>query len=1004
MVSKAIDEGSIPSVLGIKKSFLRFNKNNLPNDSVNEVTKKQLEVKGKADKRSVPSNFNKSQLTIRMSQVQPVQAANLPKPRSAGFNPSPFLRLKYHNRLTRALPAPQGSKYKTSNHLPKPLRLWRSRWFKYNYDLTGLDYFPYQKFSDVPNPYKTQYLPRGKTKALSFLFSKKPITKFKSSSISQMSALFRFSNITQYSATRSLDQSLKVALHFIVNFSMQARLEFTEYLSRSSQSLSLNSCKTTASFWTNLRVQSLWGPAVRPRSVLPGGQPFSRAGSKFLLRLIESCSQSYISNKARKSIVNQETNVPVTGFYKLFLARKRLQLNNSLKWMNIRRRNEEQVHLSFYPHYVKPYSLKKLNYRRLSPNFFDSDRNEIWNMVDFWHHDGSTDTLFRNTTRSSILSLALRSSAVGAVPSSLWLLEKDYSTDTGTALYDEHTHPLDATGPGALDVRSGPANQALHMSEIVRSASVRPVLNSKKAAQTNFTPKLARASGVVGRILETKALRVPKTLRMPKKKSKLFSAPAVKLGAKGRIAKALAASRKSLRRRWASLTKLPKEEVKLRRRLKSFIHRLHSHVSRRLGRNSHPHASRLTRALKAMSALGSASKTRFARRLRSRLGRKLFMWLQLPDLVKHCNFLPNTSRGEPVFRLEDANQTDSGKVNWAFSELQTPSYRDLVSHLVLSTRQSPLTSQPSLSPQTHVSSTTTHLGSTAASPSLNLQKLTVGLTTLLYAWPCLTLLKYVFFSDLSRYSPYNLLTYDSEHFNLFYKVQMWILKTQNQYKALAFTKDPLDYSNSNLWSIPVTNYTIRRKFLRLAAVNLFSINISFWLNKTLIQFIESCSGRKTLLFLGPFLESLLTFEDRAQLFLWQDRVAGFKRLLGHRIFVNEALEVVLIAIRLRDPVFLANWMRGMLQRMSFWKYRLLFRFIKFIFKEVYHESFKSLGFRGVKLQLKGKISVAGNARTRTLLMYVGDTSHTTLDNRVAYDLSYINTFTGVLGFRIWFFY
>jgi len=90
----------------------------------------------------------------------------------------------------------------------------------------------------------------------------------------------------------------------------------------------------------------------------------------------------------------------------------------------------------------------------------------------------------------------------------------------------------------------------------------------------------------------------------------------------------------------------------------------------------------------------------------------------------------------------------------------------------------------------------------------------------------------------------------------------------------------------------------------------------------------------------------------------------------------------------------------MLQRMSFWKYRLLFRFIKFIFKEVYRESFKSLGFKGVKLQLKGKISVAGNARTRTLLMYVGDTSHTTLDNKIAYDLSYINTFTGVLGFRI----
>lgn len=70
--------------------------------------------------------------------------------------------------------------------------------------------------------------------------------------------------------------------------------------------------------------------------------------------------------------------------------------------------------------------------------------------------------------------------------------------------------------------------------------------------------------------------------------------------------------------------------------------------------------------------------------------------------------------------------------------------------------------------------------------------------------------------------------------------------------------------------------------------------------------------------------------------------------------------------------------------------------MRYIFKP----HFSEFGFRGFKLRLKGKISVAGNARTRTLVLQLGDTSHSKMDNKVAYDLSYVNTFTGVLGFKL----
>jgi len=58
----------------------------------------------------------------------------------------------------------------------------------------------------------------------------------------------------------------------------------------------------------------------------------------------------------------------------------------------------------------------------------------------------------------------------------------------------------------------------------------------------------------------------------------------------------------------------------------------------------------------------------------------------------------------------------------------------------------------------------------------------------------------------------------------------------------------------------------------------------------------------------------------------------------------------------------------------------------------------------MKIKLKGKISVAGNARKRTILYRVGKTSHSTVKLRALHDMKTINTFTGVMGFQVYLFY
>jgi len=90
----------------------------------------------------------------------------------------------------------------------------------------------------------------------------------------------------------------------------------------------------------------------------------------------------------------------------------------------------------------------------------------------------------------------------------------------------------------------------------------------------------------------------------------------------------------------------------------------------------------------------------------------------------------------------------------------------------------------------------------------------------------------------------------------------------------------------------------------------------------------------------------------------------------------------------------------MLYRMSFWKYRLIFRYLRYVIRVLFRPYFLDLNFKGLKVKLKGKISIAGNGRTRTLMYRVGQTSNSKFNNRVNYTFTLVHTFTGVLGFQL----
>lgn len=245
--------------------------------------------------------------------------------------------------------------------------------------------------------------------------------------------------------------------------------------------------------------------------------------------------------------------------------------------------------------------------------------------------------------------------------------------------------------------------------------------------------------------------------------------------------------------------------------------------------------------------------------------------------------------------------------------------------------------------------------------------------------------KYVLFLNKKSFKNLN----QSFSNNLFNLIDSYFYSTDNR---LLF---------SNLLPSFSFNYVLKKRIIKIFSYSKFSVSTTLWQYNTLLRFLEFCSGKKVCLKFFNFLGSTLTFNEKAQCLLWSQKVKYFRKVLGPRLFLNESLQIMLLALKLKDPYFLSNWMVSTMYKISFWKYKMFLRYLKYVLRYFFWVIFKELKVKGIKFQLKGKISVAGNARTRTVFHNVGFTSHTTFNNKILYHLNLVRSFTGVMGLKLW---
>lgn len=149
------------------------------------------------------------------------------------------------------------------------------------------------------------------------------------------------------------------------------------------------------------------------------------------------------------------------------------------------------------------------------------------------------------------------------------------------------------------------------------------------------------------------------------------------------------------------------------------------------------------------------------------------------------------------------------------------------------------------------------------------------------------------------------------------RYQRFLRPLEQELRTTYLTPYTSMFNFSNLTPYNKTRQIISRKLLKLFKFHKFTPGVTMWYSQFLINFLENCSGKQVLFKFNPFLENYVNFFDLARCAVWFQRVRGFKRILGPKIFIHESLKILCLAFRYKDPTFLSNWMRGMLYRMSF---------------------------------------------------------------------------------------
>lgn len=113
---------------------------------------------------------------------------------------------------------------------------------------------------------------------------------------------------------------------------------------------------------------------------------------------------------------------------------------------------------------------------------------------------------------------------------------------------------------------------------------------------------------------------------------------------------------------------------------------------------------------------------------------------------------------------------------------------------------------------------------------------------------------------------------------------------------------------------------------------------------------------------------------------------------------------IYLSVKYRDPSLFIAWLQNRLRTMSMFAFLRYFRILGLVLRFTISNLFGEFALKGFSFYLVGKISVAGNAMSRSYSAFAGKRSASSLNLRLASNFALIRTPTGCLGFTLSYFF
>lgn len=207
----------------------------------------------------------------------------------------------------------------------------------------------------------------------------------------------------------------------------------------------------------------------------------------------------------------------------------------------------------------------------------------------------------------------------------------------------------------------------------------------------------------------------------------------------------------------------------------------------------------------------------------------------------------------------------------------------------------------------------------------------------------------------------------------------------------------------------------------LSNINFTNYISKFWLKKVVLRpddhfyemteyytklgfFLEKQTSKNICIYISinnfneitPFFEVLLSS--------WHWKIKHFYYIFKRQFDVRIILKLLFLIVKNKDIHLLAKIITIIMPKIEFKKHRKFFKFIFQMFKSFLLVLYPVFKIQGFHFEFRGKISVDGNSRTRKMYAKIQRPSPSNYSYSTKYVYKTVNTFTGVLGLKIWIYY